>query len=175
MCKIHLRAWGFVGVCWNGPLVFSAAIRPKRLFYNNSRHAVVSSGSSVSPIGVAFKWGSNVSYFMPATALIKAVCKNQIFSLIGQSRLCKQWNVSRPSWREEAWPDLRTVAVWQRWMCVCRAALAALLSPPPPFSSPISSCWPSSPSSAAAMWVSVYSHVRRCFPSPPQRCAHVHV
>lgn len=144
-------------------LVFSTAIRSKCLFYSNL--AVVSSGSSVSQISI-FKWDSNVSCFMAATALIKAVCKNQIFSLIGHSRLCKQWNVSRPSWQEEAWWALGSVAVWQRWMCVCRAGLAALLSPPPPFSSPISSCWPPSPSSAAAMWVSVYSHVGRCFRLP---------
>lgn len=85
----------------------------------------------------AFKWGSNVSYFVAAVALIKAVCKNQIFSLIGQWRLCKQWNLSRPSWQGEAWSALRTVAVWQRWMRVCRAGLAALLSPPPPPSSPL--------------------------------------
>lgn len=47
------------------------------------------------------------------------------------------------------------------------------LSPPPPFSSPTSSCWPSSPTSAAAMWVSVHSHVRLCARLPRRSGARV--
>lgn len=78
-------------------------------------------------------------------ALIKAVCTNQTvsvsvsLSLIGQSRLCKQWNVSRLSSPERAWSLLRTVVVWQRWTCgnAGRARWLAvhcllLPSPPPP-------------------------------------------
>lgn len=84
-------------------------------------------------------------YFAAEMALIKAVCTNQTVSvsvsllLIGQSRLCKQWNVSRLSSPERAWSLLRTVVVWQRWTCgnagrAWRFAVHCLLlpSPPPP-------------------------------------------
>lgn len=86
-----------------------------------------------------------VYYFAAEMALIKAVCTNQTvsvsvsLSLIGQSRLCKQWNVSRPSSPERAWSLLRTVVVWQRWTCgnmgrAWRFPVHCLLlpSPPPP-------------------------------------------
>lgn len=45
--------------------------------------------------------------------------QSAFLSFYGQLRLCKQWNVSSsPS--QEAWPDSRTVVVWQRWLTVTK-------------------------------------------------------